>query len=166
MKRFVFLIVLLSSFGLSADSNKSLTINNLNITVTGEYKVEVYKGVKHMFSFDCRPYIMCRIYTTTKEDPEYKMMDGMVYESDDLKPLAIENIEEILEGNANYSHGNIRFFITLTTPTAASGSTTMYTINTETGGVALNATEWDWFRYGMWKGWVTDNICLMGNDPT
>ena len=92
MKRFVFLIVLLSSFGLSADSNKSLTINNLNITVTGEYKVEVYKGVKHMFSFDCRPYIMCRIYTTTKEDPEYKMMDGMVYESADLKPLAIENI--------------------------------------------------------------------------
>ena len=166
MKRFVFLVVLLSSFGLSADSNKSLTINNLNITVTGEYKVEVYKGVKHMFSFDCRPYVMCRIYTTTKEDPEYKMMDGMVYESDDLKPLAIENIEEVIEGNANYTHGNIRFFITLTTPTAASGSTTMYTINTETGGVALNATEWDWFRYGMWKGWVTDNICLMGNEPT
>ena len=119
-----------------------------------------------MFSFDCRPYMMCKIWTTTKNDPKYKMMDGMVYESDDLKPLAIENIEEVIEGNANYTHGNIRFFITLTTPTAASVSTTMYTINTETGGVAVNATEWDWFRYGMWKGWVTDNICLMGNDPT
>ena len=149
MKRFVFLIVLLSSFGLSADSNKSLTINNLDITVTGEYKVEVYKGVKHMFSFDCRPYIMCRIYTTTKEDPEYKMMDGMVYESADLKPLAIENIKEVVGYNTNFYDGNIRFFISLTTPSATTGSATMYTINTETGGVAVNATEWDWFRYGM-----------------
>ena len=149
MKRFVFLILLLSSFGLSADSNKSLTINNLDITVTGEYKVEVYKGVKHMFSFDCRPYIMCRIYTTTKKDPEYKMMDGMVYESADLKPLAIENIEEVVGYNTNFYDGNIRFFISLTTPSATTGSATMYTINTETGGVAINATEWDWFRYGM-----------------
>ena len=149
MKRFVFLVVLLSSFGLSADSNKSLTINNLDITVTGEYKVEVYKGVKHMFSFDCRPYIMCRIYTTTKKDPEYKMMDGMVYESADLKPLAIENIEEVVGYNTNFYDGNIRFFISLTTPSATTGSATMYTINTETGGVAVNATEWDWFRYGM-----------------
>ena len=149
MKRFVFLIVLLSSFGLSADSNKSLTINNLNITVTGEYKVEVYKGVKHMFSFDCRPYIMCRIYTTTKKDPEYKMMDGMVYESADLKPLAIENIEEVVGYNTNFYDGNIMFFISLTTPSATTGSATMYTINTETGGVAVNATEWDWFRYGI-----------------
>ena len=149
MKRFVFLIVLLSSFGLSADSNKSLTINNLDITVTGEYKVEVYKGVKHMFSFDCRPYIMCRIYTTTKEDPEYKMMDGMVYESADLKPLAIENIEEVVGYNTNFYDGTISFFITTTTPSATTGSATMYTINTETGGVAVNATEWDWFRYGM-----------------
>ena len=151
MKRFVFLIVLLSSFGLSADSNKSLTINNLNITVTGEYKVEVYKGVKHMFSFDCRPYIMCRIYTTTKEDPEYKMMDGMVYESADLKPLAIENIEEVVGYNTNFYDGNIRFFVTITTPTAAYGHRTMYTVNTETGGVAVNRKEWDWYRYGMPK---------------
>ena len=149
MKRFVFLTVLLSSFGLSADSNKSLTINNLDITVTGEYKVEVYKGVKHMFSFDCRPYIMCRIYTTTKKDPEYKMMDGMVYESADLKPLAIENIEEVVGYNTNFYDGTISFFIITTTPSATTGSATMYTINTETGGVAVNATEWDWFRYGM-----------------
>ena len=151
MKRFVFLIVLLSSFGLSADSNKSLTINNLDITVTGEYKVEVYKGVKHMFSFDCRPYIMCRIYTTTKKDPEYKMMDGMVYESADLKTLAIENIEEVVGYNTNFYDGNIRFFVTITTPTAAYGHRTMYTVNTETGGVALNREEWEWYRYGMPK---------------
>jgi len=25
----------------------------------------------------------------------------------------------------------------------------MYTINTETGGVAVNSEEWDWHRYGI-----------------
>ena len=109
MKRFLILLLLFSSFGLSADSNKALTINNLEITVTGEYKVEAYIGAKHMFSFDCRPYMMCEIWTTTKNDPEYKMMDGVIYESADLKPLAIENIVAVVEGNANYSHVNIKF---------------------------------------------------------
>jgi len=151
MKRFLILLLLFSSFGLSADSNKALTINNLEITVTGEYKVEAYIGAKHMFSFDCRPYMMCEIWTTTKNDPEYKMMDGVVYESADLKPLAIENIVSVVEGNANYSNVNIKFFITITSPTAATGSITRYTINTETGGVAVNTEEWDWFRYGMTK---------------
>ena len=104
-----------------------------------------------MFSFDCRPYLMCEIFTTTKQDPKYKMMDGMVYESDDLKPLAIENIKEVVGYNTNFYDGNIRFFVTITTPTAAYGHRTMYTINTETGGVALNREEWDWYRYGMPK---------------
>ena len=151
MKRLLLLVLLFSSIGISADSKKSLTIKNLEVTVTGEYKVEIYKDMKHMFSFDCRPYMMCEIFTTTKEDPKYKMMDGMVYESDDLKPLAIDNIKEIVGYNTNFYDGNIRFFVTITTPTAATGSRTMYTINTETGGVALNREEWDWYRYGMPK---------------
>ena len=150
MKRLLLVFLILSS-NLFAEQGETIQINNLKVTVTGEYKVEVFKGIKHMFSFDCRPYIMCRIYTTTKQDPKYKMMDGMVYESADLKPLAIENIKEVVGYNTNFYDGNIRFFITLTTPSATTGSATMYTINTETGGVALNATEWDWFRYGMPK---------------
>ncbi len=148
MKRLLLVFLILSS-NLFAGQGETIQINNLKVTVTGEYKVEVYKDHKHMFSFDCRPNMMCRIYTTTKKDPEYKMMDGMVYESADLQPLAIENIEEVVGYNTNFYDGNIRFFVTITTPTAATGSRTMYTINTETGGVALNATEWDWFRYGM-----------------
>ena len=159
MKRILLLVLLFSSFGLSADSSKILTINNLDISVTGEYKVEVYKGMKHMFSFDCRPYMMCEIWTTTKTDPEYKMMDGMVYESDDLKPLAIENIEQVVGYNTNFYDGNIRFFVTITTPTATTGSRTMYTINTEKGGVMVNREEWDWFRYGMTKP-KGNNACV------
>ena len=151
MKRLLLLVLLFSSFGMSADSNKSITINNLEVTVTGEYRVEIYKGVKHMFSFDCRPYMMCEIFTTTKADPKYKMMDGMVYESDDLKPLALDNIKEVVGYNTNFYDGNIRFFVTITTPSASTGSRTMYTINTETGGVAVNIEEWDWYRYGMTK---------------
>ena len=159
MKRILFLLLLFSSFGLSADSSKTLTINNLDIIVTGEYKVEVYKGIKHMFSFDCRPYIMCEIFTTTKQDPSYKLSDGRVYASDDLKSLAINNIEEVVGSNTNFYDGTIRFFITTTTPSATTGSATMYTINTETGGVAVNAKEWDWFRTGMPKP-KSNNSCF------
>ena len=165
MKRLLLLFLILSS-SLFAGQGETIQINNLKVTVTGDNKIKVYKDREHMFSFDCRPYVLCEIFTTTKKDPEYKMTDGIVYESDDLKPLAIENIEEVVGYNTNFYDGTIRFFITITTPSATSGSTSMYTINTETGGVAVNATKWDWFRYGMWKGWVTDNICLMGNNPT
>ena len=157
MKRFLLLLLLLSSFGLSADTNNSATINNLEVTVTGEYKVEVYKGIKHMFSFDCRPYISCEIFTTIKDDPSYKLFDGRVYASDDLKPLAINNIEEVVGYNTNFYDGTISFFVTTTTPSATTGSATMYIINTETGAVAVNAKEWDWFRYGMTKPKATDS---------
>ena len=149
MKHLLILLICAFSLSSSADSLQSRTINNLKITVTGEYKVEVYKGAKHMFSFDCRPHIMCEIFTTTRKDPSYKLSDGRVYASDDLKSLAINNIEEVVGSNTNFYDGTIRFFITTTTPSATTGSATMYTINTETGGVAVNATEWDWFRYGM-----------------
>ena len=151
MKQLLLLILLFSSFGLYADSNKSLIIKNLKITLSGEYKVEVYKGMKHMFSFDCRPYISCKIFTTIKDDPSYKLFDGRVYASDDLMPLAINNIKEVVGYNTNFYDGTISFFVTTTTPSATTGSATMYSINTETGAVAVNATEWDWFRYGMTK---------------
>ena len=147
MKRLLLLVLLFSSFGMSADSNKSITINNLEVTVSGEYKVELYKGAKHMFSFDCRPYLICRIWVTNTKNPKYKMMDGMVYESDDLKPLTIENINEY----ASFYDGKIRFFITTTSATAAHGRLTSYAINTETGGVEEFIEEWDWYRYGMTK---------------
>jgi len=159
MKRILLLILLISSFGLSADANKSTTIKNLEVTVTGEYKVEVYKGMKHMFSFDCRPYISCEIFTTTKDDPSYKLFDGRVHASDDLKSLAISNIEEVIGSNTNFYDGTISFFITITTPSATTGSATMYIINTETGAVAVNSTEWDWFRYGMTKP-KSNNSCF------
>ena len=155
MKRILLLLLLFSSFGLSADSSKTLTINNLDISVTGEYKVEVYKGMKHMFSFDCRLYTMCEIFTTTKQDPEYKMIDGMVYESDDLKPLAIENIKEVID--IGFYGGNIIRFFVITSPTATTGSRTMYKINTETGGV----TEYREEKFAT-TGWLIipeDTVC-------
>ena len=159
MKRFLILLVCTISLSISADSLQSRTINNLEITVTGEYKVEVYKGAKHMFSFDCRPYIMCEIFTTTIQDPSYKLSDGIVYASNDLKSLALHNIEEVVGTNTNFYDGTIRFFITTTTPSATTGSATMYTINTETGSVAVNAKEWDWFRTGMPKP-KSNNSCF------
>ena len=159
MKKLLLLILLITSFGLSADSNKSKTIKNLEVAVTGEYQVEVYKGMKHVFSFDCRPYILCEIFTTTEQNPSYKLFDGVIQSSDDLKPLAIDNIEEVVGYNTNFYDGTIRFFVVKTTPSATTGSATMYTINTETGAVAVNTKEWDWFRYGMTKP-KANNSCF------
>ena len=159
MKRLLILLLFFSSFGLSADANKSTTINNLEITVTGEYQVEVYMAMKHMFSFDCRPYILCEIFTTTNQNPSYKLSDGVIQSSDDLKPLAIENIEEVMGYNTNFYDGTIRFFVVKTTPSATTGSATMYTINTETGSVSVNSKEWDWFRTGMPKP-KSNNSCF------
>ena len=159
MKRLLILLICVTSLSSSAHSVYYRTINNLDIILTDEYKVEAYKEGKHMFSFDCRPYIMCEIFTTTKQDPSYKLSDGRVYASDDLKSLVINNIEEVVGSNTNFYDGTIRFFITTTTPSATTGSATMYTINTETGSVAVNAKEWDWFRYGMPKP-KANNSCF------
>ena len=150
MKRLLLVFLILSS-NLFAEQGETIQINNLKVTVTGEYKVEVYKDHKHMFSFDCRPHISCEIFTTTKDDPSYKLSDGRVYASDDLQPLTLENIEEVVGTNTNFYDGTISFFITTTTPSATTGSATMYTINTEVGSVAINAKEWDWFVTGMPK---------------
>ena len=158
MKRLLILLICAFSLSSSAHSVYYRTINNLDITVTDEYKVEVNKDSKHIFSYDCRPHLICKIWTTTKDDPDFKMMDGMIYESDDLKPLSIDNIEEFVGYNTNFYDGNIRFFVTISTPTAAYGHSSMYRINTETGGVAVNKEEWDWYRYGMPKPDV-DNSC-------
>ena len=61
--------------------------------------------------------------------------------------------------STNFYDGTIRFFVVKTTPSATTGSATMYTINTETGTVAVNAKEWDWFRYGMPKP-KANNSCF------
>ena len=104
MKRILFIFLLLSS-SIFAEQGKTTQINNLKVTVTGDNKIEVYKDHEHMFSFDCRPFVLCEIFTTTKKDPEYKMTDGIVYESTDLKTLAIENIEEVVGHNTNFYDG-------------------------------------------------------------
>ena len=117
MKRFVLLSLIFLSFGLSADTSKSKTINNLTVTVHGgdvlahgKDFVEVYKGDKHIFSFDCNEMFLCNIYTTTKNDPVYRIMDGMVYEqeSEDLLQLTLDNVQEVVGTNTNFYEGTIK----------------------------------------------------------
>ena len=104
MKRFALLSLIFISFGLSADTSKSKTINNLTVTVHGRDFVEIYKGDKHIFSFDCNEMYLCNIYTTTKDDPVYRIMDGMVYEqeSEDLLQLTLDNVQEVVA--VSYTH--------------------------------------------------------------
>ena len=144
MKRFALLSLIFISFGLSADTSKSKTINNLTVTVHGRDFVEVYKGNKHIFSFDCNEMYLCNIYTTTKNDPVYRIMDGMVYEqeSEDLLQLTLDNVQEVVGTNTNFYDGTISFFVSYAGATGAYGNNTMYTINTERGSVSMSRREY------------------------
>ena len=153
MKRFALLSLIFLSFGLSADTSKSKTINNLTVTVHGRDFVEVYKGDKHIFSFDCNEMFLCNIYTTTKNDPVYRIMDGMVYEqeSEDLLQLTLDNVQEVVGTNTNFYDGTISFFVSYAGATGAYGNNTMYTINTERGSVSMLRKEYYHYIYGMAK---------------
>ncbi|MDA9801255.1 hypothetical protein N9C88_02305 [Candidatus Pseudothioglobus singularis] len=153
MKRFALLSLIFLSFGLSADTSKSKTINNLTVTVHSRDFVEVYKGDKHIFSFDCNEMYLCNIYTTTKDDPVYRIMDGMVYEqeSEDLLQLTLDNIQEVVGTNTNFYDGTISFFVSYAGATGAYGNNTMYTINTERGSVSMLRKEYYHYIYGMAK---------------
>ena len=153
MKRFALLSLIFISFGLSADTSKSKTINNLTVTVHSRDFVEVYKGDKHIFSFDCNEMYLCNIYTTTKDDPVYRIMDGMVYEqeSEDLLQLTLDNIQEVVGTNTNFYDGTISFFVSYAGATGAYGNNTMYTINTERGSVSMLRKEYYHYIYGMAK---------------
>ena len=153
MKRFALLSLIFLSFGLSADTSKSKTINNLTVTVHGTDFVEVYKDDKHIFSFDCNEMYLCNIYTTTKDDPVYRIMDGMVYEqeSEDLLQLTLDNVQEVVGTNTNFYDGTIRFFVSYAGATGAYGNNTMYTINTERGSVSMSRREYYHYIYGMAK---------------
>ena len=153
MKRFALLSLIFISFGLSADTSKSKTINNLTVTVHGRDFVEIYKGDKHIFSFDCNEMYLCNIYTTTKDDPVYRIMDGMVYEqeSEDLLQLTLDNVQEVVGTNTNFYDGTISFFVSYAGATGAYGNNTMYTINTERGSVSMLRKEYYHYLYGMAK---------------
>jgi len=153
MKRFALLSLIFLSFGLSADTSKSKTINNLTVTVHSRDFVEVYKGDKHIFSFDCNEMYLCNIYTTTKDDPVFRIMDGMVYEqeSEDLLQLTLDNIQEVVGTNTNFYDGTISFFVSYAGATGAYGNNTMYTINTERGSVSMSRREYYHYIYGMAK---------------
>ena len=153
MKRFALLSSIFISFGLSADTSKSKTINNLTVTVHSRDFVEVYKGDKHIFSFDCNEMYLCNIYTTTKDDPVYRIMDGMVYEqeSEDLLQLTLDNVQEVVGTNTNFYDGTISFFVSYAGATGAYGNNTMYTINTERGSVSMLRKEYYHYIYGMAK---------------
>ena len=153
MKRFALLFIIFLSFGLSADTVKSKTINNLTVTVHNRSFVEVYKGSKHIFSYDCGQNVMCNIYTTLKEEPVYQIRDGVINneESIDLLPLSLEGVKELMGTNPNFYDGTISFFVSRGAASGAYGNNTMYRINTESGGVSMSREEHYYWIYGMAK---------------
>jgi len=156
MKFIIPLILLLTSSTFaslydSSGGSQSVKFDELTVTVTGTYKVEVFKADKHVFSYDCSNSILCELFTTNESNPEYVYSDGLVQSSETVLPISIENINRFTEGNANYTANFIAIIASRTSATGAWGERYYYKINTETGGVQINNIGWDWMRYGMSK---------------
>jgi len=135
----------------SSGVSESTQINQLTVTVTGTFKIEVYRADKHVFSYDCSNSFICVLFTTSDSNPEYVYSDGLVQSSETVLPISIENINRFTEGNANYTANFIAIIASRTSATGAWGERYYYKINTETGGVQINNIGWDWMRYGMSK---------------
>lgn len=135
----------------SSGESHSVQIDQLTITVTGIYKIEVYKADKHVFSYDCSNSLMCELFTTSEGKPEYVYSDGMVQPSESVLEISVGNIKRFTEGNVNYSANFIAIIVSRTSATGAWGERYYYKINTDTGGVQINNIGWDWMRYGMSK---------------
>ena len=126
-------------------------INNLTVSITGDYKVEVYKESKHKFSFDCSQYLKCVLFITNEEAPKYDYLDGLVQPSETVLKLPIDNINIMVFTNDDQTVSYIAFVVSEANETGAWGQTTHYQIDTDTGGVLINKREWDWLQFGMPK---------------
>jgi len=126
-------------------------VNNLTVSIIGDYKVEVNRDNKHKFSFDCSQFIKCGLFVTNEKSPEYEYVDGFVQPSETVYQLSIENIEKTLFGNADQTASYLAFVVSEASDSGNWGQTTHYRIDTETGAVLINKREWDWLKFGMPK---------------
>ena len=124
--------------------DSKVDIGQLTVSVTDQFKVEVFLKNKHVFSYNCQHHIFCNIYSTSKENPKYKIIDGGIEESDDLALLAIENILKTYDGN-------LRFFVEKIHPRGTSGQIEQYAIDIVTGSVEERVYKWNRYQNGMPK---------------
>ena len=123
--------------------DSKVDIGQLTVSVTDQFKVEVFLKNKHVFSYNCRHHIFCMIFSTSKENPAYKISDGFIEESDDLVPLfSIRYLQKTYDGK-------LRFLVEKIHPRGTVGQIEQYAIDIVTGSVEERIYKWNRYQNGM-----------------
>lgn len=142
MKKIFLVTFLLTSFNAFSAFN-TIHLNNIDIRVFNENKVQVFKDDVHMFGVDCNNGILCSVFVSYVSSSKYKIFDGVVQLNSEVLELSAKNIQSVANknrslvfimssGNASGSYANIQEF----------------EINSNTGAFYHTTRELDWMRYG------------------
>jgi hypothetical protein len=126
---------------------KNIQIDNLDISITGNSVVTVYKDKKHIFSKNCSDY-MCKIFTSDVENPKINTEDGVIVLSDDIHKLSIKNVKTF-KPFYWLDHRFIKFVVSASNATGSYSEQSEYLIDTTTGAVRVDTQFSDWFKYGL-----------------
>ena len=135
-------ICLFLTFNAFAEPNV-IHLNNIDIKIFNESKVQVFKDDVHMFGIDCNNGILCKAFVSHVGSPEYKIFDGVVQSNNEVLELSMENVQSVVDkkvdltfimssGNVSGSYANVQEFI----------------IDSDTGAFYHVTKEYDWMRYG------------------
>jgi hypothetical protein len=135
-------ICLFLTFNTFAEPNV-IHLNNIDIRIFNESKVQVFKGDVHMFGIDCNDGILCKAFVSHVGSPEYKIFDGVVQSNNEVLELSMESVQSVADkkvdltfimssGNVSGSYANVQEFI----------------IDSDTGAFYHVTKKYDWMRYG------------------
>ena len=142
MNKLLLTICLFLTFNAFAEPNV-IHLNNIDIKIFNESKVQVFKDDVHMFGIDCNNGILCKAFVSHVGSPEYKIFDGVVQSNNEVLELSMENVQSVVDkkrnlvfmmssGNVSGSYANVQEFI----------------IDSETGAFYHVTKETDWMRRG------------------
>ena len=142
MNKLLLTICLFLTFNAFAEPNV-IHLNNIDIKIFNESKVQVFKDDVHMFGIDCNNGILCKAFVSHVANPEYKIFDGVVQSNNEVLELSMENVQSVVDkkgelvfimssGNVSGSYSNVQEFI----------------IDSDTGSFYHVTKEYDWMRYG------------------
>ncbi len=143
MKKLLLTICLFLMFNVFAEEPYVIHLNNIDIRVFNQSKVQVFKDDVHMFGIDCNNGILCKAFVSHVENPEYKIFDGVVQSNNEVLELSMENVQSVVDKKRNLvfmmSSGNV---------SGSYANVQEFSIDTETGSFYHVTKEYDWMRYG------------------
>ena len=114
MKKILLVIFLLTVFNAYAEGVKVIQLNNIDIKIFNESKVQVFKGDVHMFGIDCNNGILCKAFVSHVGSPEYKIFDGVVQSNNSVPLTRVANLSfKLLPGSLVKNDVSVLIVITL-----------------------------------------------------